>query len=108
MNYDPAIEADVERCVVHFAPLVKRLAHYMMASLPPSVEFDDVIQSGMLGLLDAAKRFKDTHGAKFETYATQRIRGSMLDSLRQSDWLPRSLRKILRQVEATIRKPEQQ
>ena len=108
MTYDPSNDADVERCVVQFAPLVKRLAHYMMASLPRSVELDDVIQSGMLGLLDASRRFKDTLGAQFETYAVQRIRGAMLDGLRQSDWLPRGLRRSLRQVEAAIRKLEQQ
>ena len=108
MTYNPANDADVERCVVQFAPLVKRLAHYMMASLPRSVELDDVIQSGMLGLLDAARRFKDTLGAQFETYAVQRIRGAMLDGLRQSDWLPRGLRRSLRQVEAAIRKLEQE
>ena len=108
MNYNPAVEADVERCVVQFAPLVKRLAHYMMASLPRSVEIDDIIQSGMLGLFDAAKRFNNTLGAQFETYAVQRIRGAMLDGLRQADWLPRGLRKSLRQVEATIAKLEQQ
>ena len=107
MSYNPANVTEVEQCVVQFAPLVKRLAHYMMASLPPSVELDDIIQSGMLGLLDAAKRFKDTYGAQFETYAVQRIRGAMLDGLRQSDWLPRSLRKSLRQVEAAISKLEQ-
>jgi RNA polymerase sigma factor for flagellar operon FliA len=99
---------NVEQCVEQFAPLVKRLAYYMMASLPPSVEIDDVIQSGMMGLLDAAKRFKDTYGAQFETYAVQRIRGAMLDGLRQSDWLPRGLRKSLRQVEGMISKLEQQ
>lgn len=98
---------NVDQCVVQFAPLVKRLAYYMMASLPPSVEIDDVIQSGMMGLLDAAKRFKDTYGAQFETYAVQRIRGAMLDGLRQSDWLPRSLRKSLRQIEGMISKLEQ-
>jgi RNA polymerase sigma factor FliA len=108
MNYPATInESEVERCIVQFAPLVKRLAHYMMASLPPSVELDDVIQSGMLGLLDAAKRFKDTYGAQFETYAVQRIRGAMLDGLRQSDWLPRGLRKSLRQVESMVSKLEQ-
>ena len=98
---------NVDQTVVQFAPLVKRLAYYIMASLPPSVEVDDVIQSGMLGLLDAARRFKDTFGAQFETYAVQRIRGAMLDGLRQSDWLPRSLRKSLRQVETMISKLEQ-
>ena len=105
--YDGTDETQVERCVVQYAPLVKRLAHYMMATLPASVEINDVIQSGMLGLLDAARRFKDNCGAQFETYAVQRIRGAMLDGLRQSDWLPRGLRKSLRQVEATISKLEQ-
>jgi RNA polymerase sigma factor FliA len=107
MTQNTTSTANIEQCVTQFAPLVKRLAYYMMASLPPSVEIDDVIQSGMMGLLDAAKRFKDTYGAQFETYAVQRIRGAMLDGLRQSDWLPRGLRKSLRQVEGMISKLEQ-
>ncbi len=107
MNDIATYELQVDHCVVQFAPLVKRLALHMMASLPPSVELDDVIQSGMLGLLDAAKRFKNTYGAQFETYAVQRIRGAMLDGLRQCDWLPRTLRKSLRQVETMISKLEQ-
>ena len=93
MSHNTSSSAEIEQCVVKFAPLVKRLAYYMMAALPPSVEIDDVIQSGMMGLLDAAKRFQDTFGAQFETYAVQRIRGAMLDGLRQSDWLPRGLRR---------------
>jgi len=108
MSYANTSEAAVNDCIVKFAPLVKRLAHYMMASLPPSVELDDVIQSGMLGLLDAARRFQDGFGAQFETYAVQRIRGAMLDGLRKSDWLPRGLRKSLRQVESMVSKLEQQ
>ncbi len=107
MNDIATYETQVDLCIVQFAPLVKRLALHMMASLPPSVELDDVIQSGMMGLLDAAKRFKNTYGAQFETYAVQRIRGAMLDGLRQSDWLPRTLRKSLRQVEVMISKLEQ-
>src|SRR5262245_21391593 len=105
--YSQADEAQVERCVVEFAPLVKRLAHYMMATLPASDEINDVIQSGMLGLLDAARRFRHDCGAQFETYAVQRIRGAMLDGLRQSDWLSRGLRKSLRQIEAMISRLEQ-
>ncbi len=107
MNDIAPYETQVELCITQFAPLVKRVALHMMASLPPSVEFDDLIQSGMLGLLDAAKRFRNTFGAQFETYAVQRIRGAMLDGLRQADWLPRTLRKSLRQVEAMISKLEQ-
>jgi RNA polymerase sigma factor for flagellar operon FliA len=101
-------ESQVESCVVKFAPLVKRVAHHMMASLPPSVQVDDVIQSGMMGLLDAVRRYRETEGAQFETYAVQRIRGAMLDGLRQSDWLPRNLRRSLRRIEATISRLEQQ
>jgi RNA polymerase sigma factor for flagellar operon FliA len=90
------------------APLVKRIAHHMMSRLPPSVELDDVIQSGMIGLLDAARRYQTSEGAQFETYATQRIRGAMLDELRQCDWVPRSVRRSLRQVEAAISRLQQQ
>lgn len=106
--YTSRNESDVEQCVLKFAPLVKRIAHHMMASLPPSVQVDDVIQSGMVGLLDAARRYRETAGAQFETYAVQRIRGAMLDSLRQADWLPRSLRRSLRKIEAAIARLEQE
>lgn len=102
-----ATEREVESRVRDLAPLVKRIAHHMMASLPPSVEIDDVIQSGMMGLLDAARRYQTSEGAQFETYAVQRIRGAMLDGLRQCDWLPRGVRRSLRQVEAMIAKLEQ-
>lgn len=98
---------DKEQCLREFAPLVKRLAHQMMTKLPYSVEIDDIIQAGMIGLLDAATRFDDLHGAQFETYATQRIRGAMLDELRQADWLPRSLRRDMRRIEAAISQLQQ-
>ncbi|WP_050476012.1 RNA polymerase sigma factor FliA [Herbaspirillum rhizosphaerae] len=84
------------------APLVKKLAHQMKAKLPPSVEVDDLIQAGMIGLLDAVNRYEETHGAQFETYAVQRIRGAMLDELRSSDWLPRSIRQSTRKIEDAI------
>jgi RNA polymerase sigma factor for flagellar operon FliA len=84
------------------APLVKKLAHQMKAKLPPSVEVDDLIQAGMIGLLDACNRFEDTHGAQFETYAVQRIRGAMLDELRSSDWMPRNMRQNMRRIEAAM------
>jgi RNA polymerase sigma factor for flagellar operon FliA len=72
------------------------------------VQVEDVIQSGMIGLLDAVTRYEPSQGAQFETYAVQRIRGAMLDGLRQTDWLPRGLRKNLRSIEASIAKLEQQ
>ena len=106
--YAETTEQEVETRVRDLAPLVKRIAHHMMASLPPSVEIDDVIQSGMMGLLDAARRYQTSEGAQFETYAVQRIRGAMLDGLRQCDWLPRGVRRSLRRAEAMISRLEQQ
>jgi RNA polymerase sigma factor for flagellar operon FliA len=79
----------------------------MMARLPASVQVDDLIQVGMMGLLDAANNYDGAQGAQFETYAVQRIRGAMLDELRQSDWLPRSARKHLRQIESAVSALEQ-
>lgn len=93
---------DKEQCLREYAQLVKRLAHQMMSRLPSSVQIDDIIQAGMMGLLDAAGRYNEFHGAQFETYATQRIRGAMLDELREADWLPRSLRRDMRRIEMAI------
>src|SRR5574340_146234 len=93
---------DKEQCLRKYSHLVKRLAHQMMARLPSSVQIDDIIQAGMMGLLDAASRYDEFHGAQFETYATQRIRGAMLDELRGADWLPRSLRRDMRRIEAAV------
>ncbi len=101
------LTADQSKLVEQMAPLVKRIAYHFMARLPASVHVDDLIQAGLLGLLDAAKNFDDTQGAQFETYAIQRIRGSILDELRQADWLPRNVRKNLRRIEATINLLEQ-
>jgi RNA polymerase sigma factor for flagellar operon FliA len=98
---------DVEAAIIQFAPLVKRIAYHLMAKLPASVQVDDVIQTGMIGLLDAINRYESEQGAQFETYAVQRIRGAMLDGLREADWLPRSLRRDLRKIEATISALEQ-
>lgn len=96
-----------DQYVTRFAPLVKKIAYHMMAKLPASVQVDDLIQVGMIGLLDAVNNFDGAQGAQFETYAAQRIRGAMLDELRQSDWLPRSARKNMRQIEAAMSALEQ-
>jgi len=100
-------ESEKNQYVVQYAPLVKRIAYHLMARLPASVQVDDLIQVGMMGLLDAVSNYDDTQGAQFETYAVQRIRGSMLDELRQCDWLPRSARKTLRQIEVAMNVLEQ-
>ena len=93
--------------VVEFTPLVKRIAYHMMAKLPASVQVDDLIQAGMIGLLDAIKRYEGSYGRQFESYASQRIRGAILDELREADWLPRSMRKKMRDLESSMRKLEQ-
>jgi RNA polymerase sigma factor FliA len=95
-------KADKNHLLKEHMPLVKRLAHHMKAKLPPSVEVDDLVQAGMMGLLDAINRYEDNHGAQFETYAVLRIRGAMLDELRNSDWMPRSTRQNMRKVEAAM------
>jgi len=91
-----------EHLLEQHAPLVKRLAHHMKAKLPANVEVDDLVQAGMIGLLDAVNRYEDEHGAQFETYAVLRIRGAMLDELRSSDWLPRSVRQNMRKIEVAM------
>jgi RNA polymerase sigma factor for flagellar operon FliA len=93
--------------LTQYAPLVRRLALQLIAKLPASVDLDDLIQAGMLGLLDAASRYQDDQGAKFETYATQRIRGAMLDELRAIDWVSRGLRQSSRGVAKAIQVQEQ-
>jgi RNA polymerase sigma factor for flagellar operon FliA len=90
-----------------YAPLVRRIAHQMIAKLPANVELDDMIQAGMIGLMDAVNRFEESQGTQFEVYAASRIRGSMLDELRAGDWLPRSARKNQRDIENAIHRLEQ-
>ena len=101
-------KADKNFLLTEHMPLVKRLAHQMKAKLPPSVEVDDLVQAGMIGLLDAINRYEENHGAQFETYAVLRIRGAMLDELRSSDWMPRSTRANMRKVEQAMATLQQQ
>jgi RNA polymerase sigma factor for flagellar operon FliA len=105
--YNASGKNEKEECLREYSQLVKRLAHQMMTRLPHSVQIDDIIQAGMMGLLDAASRFDDIHGAQFETYATMRIRGAMLDEVRATDWLPRSLRRDMRRIESAISHAQQ-
>jgi RNA polymerase sigma factor for flagellar operon FliA len=104
--YTAAGQPDRNQLVQRYVPLVKRIAYHLMARLPANVLFDDLVQNGMLGLLDAFDRFEEGFGAQFETYATQRVRGAMLDGLRESDWLPRNLRRELRRIESAINELE--
>jgi RNA polymerase sigma factor for flagellar operon FliA len=82
--------------------LVKKIAYQLKSKLPRNIEEDDLIQAGMIGLLDALNRYEDTQQAQFETYASVRIRGAMLDELRAMDWLPRSVRENMRKIENAI------
>ncbi len=92
--------------VTQHAPLVKRIAYHLMCRLPPSVQADDLIQAGMIGLLEASRNYDSNQGASFETYAGIRIRGAMLDEIRKNDWAPRSVHRKARKVAEAVRQIE--
>ncbi|MBI2379383.1 MAG: RNA polymerase sigma factor FliA [Gammaproteobacteria bacterium] len=92
--------------VSRYAPLVKRIAHHLIARLPSNVQVEDLIQAGMIGLLEASRQYDASKGASFETYAGIRIRGAMLDELRQGDWVPRSVHRNSRRIAEVIREVE--
>jgi RNA polymerase sigma factor FliA len=94
--------------VTRHAELVKRIAYHLAGRLPPSVDVADLIQAGMLGLLEAASNYAANRGASFETYAGIRIRGAMIDALRKLDWAPRSVHRKARAVAAAIREIEKE
>ena len=100
-------QLDVNTMLKQYSPLVRRLAHQMIAKLPANVEIDDLIQVGMIGLTDALSRFDPSQGVQFETFATQRIRGAMLDELRGNDYLSRGIRKQQRSIEAAVHRLQQ-
>lgn len=91
-----------QELVEQYAPLVKRIAHHLLARLPASVVLDDLIQAGMLGLLEALRKYDPSKGASFETYAGIRIRGAIIDEVRRGDWTPRSVHRNGRRVSEAI------
>jgi RNA polymerase sigma factor for flagellar operon FliA len=93
--------------VERHADLVRRIAHHLAARLPASVEVDDLVQAGMLGLIEAARNFDSDQGASFETYASIRIRGAMIDEIRKGDWTPRSVHRRTREAAEATRQIEQ-
>ncbi len=95
-----------EEVVREHATLVKRIAYHLLGRLPDSVQLDDLIQAGMIGLLEAARKYDGAKGASFETYAGIRIRGSMLDEIRRGDWAPRSVHRNTRRVTQAIKQIE--
>src|SRR5262245_4780315 len=92
--------------VERYAPLVKRIAHHLMGRLPANVQVDDLIQAGLIGLLEAARGFDATKGASFETFAGIRIRGAMIDEVRRGDWAPRSVHRNARRVQEAMTRLE--
>ncbi|HNU10059.1 MAG TPA: RNA polymerase sigma factor FliA [Rubrivivax sp.] len=100
-------QLDTGTLLKQYSPLVRRLAHQMIAKLPANVELDDLVQVGMIGLSDALARFDASQGVQFETFATQRIRGAMLDELRGSDWMSRGDRRQQRAIETAVHRLEQ-
>lgn len=105
--YTPKGRFDNGALIKQYSPLVRRLAHQMVAKLPANVEVDDLIQVGLIGLTDALSRFDIEQGVQFETFATQRIRGAMLDELRGGDWMSRGTRRQQREIEVAVHKVEQ-
>ncbi len=101
-----AARGDADALVLRHAELVKRIAYHLAGRLPPSVDVDDLVQAGMLGLLEAARHFSAGRGASFETYAGIRIRGAMIDALRKLDWAPRSVHRKARDVAQAMREVE--
>jgi RNA polymerase sigma factor for flagellar operon FliA len=99
-------QLDRKAMIRHYQPLVRRLAHHMMAKLPANVQVDDLIQVGLIGLSDALSRYEAGQGAQFETFATQRIRGAMLDELRENDWMSRGSRKSQKDIEQALHRLE--
>ncbi len=97
-----------EDLVRDHATLVKKIAYHLKGRLPANVEVSDLIQAGMIGLLDAARHYSPSRGVNFEAYAGIRIRGAMLDELRKTDWTPRSVYRKLRQVSEVVRQLEKE
>lgn len=103
MVYERIPESSVDIRIEDYAFLVKRIAHHMMARMPSCVQVEDLIQAGMVGLLEAAQKFDGSRGASFETYAGIRIRGSIVDEMRRGDWAPRSVHRNARRVASAIK-----
>ncbi len=93
-------------CIEDYVDLVKRIAQHMVTRMPASVQVDDLVQSGMIGLIEASKKYDASRGASFETYAGIRIRGAIVDEIRKGDWVPRSVHRNARRISESIAKIE--
>jgi len=106
-NYSSVnVQACKDDLVTKYAPLVKRIAYHLISRLPPSVQPDDLIQAGMIGLLEASRNYNSDQGASFETYSGIRIRGAMLDEIRKNDWAPRSVHRKARLIAEVVKEIE--
>ncbi|WP_425434234.1 RNA polymerase sigma factor FliA [Marinobacter zhejiangensis] len=101
--YQRTAATQAHELVETHAPLVKKIALHLLARLPDSVQLDDLMQAGMIGLLEAAQKYQANKGASFETYAGIRIRGAIVDEIRKGDWVPRSVHRNARRVSEAIR-----
>ena len=104
--YDNLKSSIHDELVTQYAPLVKRIAYHLKARLPATVVVDDLLQAGMIGLIEASRKYDADQGASFETYAGIRIRGAMLDELRRNDWAPKSVHRKVRDITEAIREIE--
>jgi RNA polymerase sigma factor for flagellar operon FliA len=95
-----------EESFARYAPFVKKIAYHLMGRLPSNIQIEDLIQAGMIGLIEAVKNYDAAQGASFETYAGIRIRGAMLDEVRSGDWTPRSVHRKQRELSEAMRKVE--
>lgn len=102
----PKSAEEQERLIEEHLELVKRIAYHLLARLPAHTEIDDLMQAGMMGLLEAARNYDPSRGASFPTFAGFRIRGAMLDEVRRHDWTPRSVHRKQRELTAAIRELE--
>ncbi|MFO1356609.1 MAG: RNA polymerase sigma factor FliA [Gammaproteobacteria bacterium] len=104
--YAQASQLRPEELVERYAPLVRKIASHLLGRLPDGVELADLVQTGLIALLDAARQYSPAKGASFETYAGIRVRGAMLDEFRNTDWAPRSVYRKQRQLTAAVRAVE--
>lgn len=95
-------QVEKDKLIIEYAPLIKFVAQKIAARLPSNIELDDLISSGVIGLMDAIDKYDPTRDNKFKTYAEFRIRGAILDELRAQDWVPRSVRDKSKMLDRTI------
>lgn len=107
-GYEEEIDhAGLEKFVLQYRPLVKKIALFIKRRLPSHIDLDDLLQSGLVGLLEAKQHYKNDQGATFETFASIRIRGSIIDSLRKNSWITRETIKNMKRISDAITKLEQ-